>query len=54
MVIIFCSSVVRAAIVYTYLRLKAYADVKILTASLSEIAGCLKPGYVLKTTGRSS
>ena len=52
-VIVFCSSVVRAAIVYTYLRLKGYADVKILTAGLSEIVGCLKPGYVLKTTGRS-
>jgi len=48
-VIVFCSSVVRAAIVYTYLRLKGHADVKILTAGLSEIAGYLKPGYVLKT-----
>ena len=53
-IIVFCSSVVRAAIVYTYLRLKGYADVKILTAGLSEIAGCLKPGYVLKTTEKSS
>ncbi|RKY40229.1 MAG: rhodanese-like domain-containing protein [Candidatus Makaraimicrobium thalassicum] len=52
-VIVFCSSVVRAAIVYTYLRLKGYSDVKILTVGLSEIAGCLKPGYVLKTTGKS-
>ena len=53
-VIIFCSSVIRAAIVYTYLRLKGYADVKILTDGLSEIAGCLKPGYVLKTMRKSS
>jgi len=53
-VIVFCSSVVRAAIVYTYLRLKGYSDVKILTAGLSEIVGCLKPGYVLKTTEKSS
>jgi len=52
-VIVFCSSVVRAAIVYTYLRLKKYSDVKILTAGLSEIAGCLKPGYVLKTTRKN-
>ena len=52
-VIVFCSSVVRAAIVYTYLRLKEYSDVKILTAGLSEIAGCLKPGYVLKTTRKN-
>jgi len=48
-VIVFCSSVVRAAIVYSYLKLKGYDNVKILTASLSEIAGHLKPGYVLKT-----
>jgi len=53
-VIVFCSSVVRAAIVYTYLRLKGYADVKILTSGLSEIADCLKPSYVLKTMGNSS
>ena len=53
-VIVFCSSVVRAAIVYTYLRLKGYADVRILTAGLSEIAGCLKPGYVLKTMRKGS
>jgi len=52
-IIVFCSSVVRAAIVYTYLRLKGYTDVKILTAGLSEIVGCLKPDYVLKAVGKS-
>ena len=50
-VIVFCSSVVRAAVVYTYLRLMGYTRVSFLTAGLSEIAGCLKPGYVLKTKG---
>ena len=48
-VIVFCSSIVRAAIVYAYLRTKGHEDVKILTAGLSEIAGCMKPGYVLET-----
>ena len=52
-VIVFCSSVVRATIVYTYLRLKGYAYVKILTAGLSEIVSCLKPDYVLKIAGNS-
>ena len=47
-VIVFCSSVVRAAIVYVYLRIKGYDNVKILTADLSEIANCFKPGYILK------
>ena len=53
MVIVFCSSVVRATIVYTYLRLKGYVYVKILTAGLSEIVSCLKPDYVLKIAGNS-
>jgi len=50
-VIVFCSACVRAAIVYTYLRLKDYKDVKILTSSLSEIAAVFKPGYVLRIAG---
>jgi len=53
-VIVFCSSVVRAAIVYTYLRMKGYVDVKILTAHLSDIVNCLKPDYVVKTAGGKS
>ena len=52
-VIVFCSSVVRATIAYTYLKLKGYSDVKVLTAGLSEIADCLKPGYVLQTVSKS-
>jgi len=47
-VVVFCSSVVRAAIVYIYLRFKGYNNVRILVAELSEIAGYLKPGYILK------
>ena len=53
-VIVFCSSAVRSVIVYVYLRMQGYVDVKILTAHLSEIASCLKPGYVLKTVSKSS
>jgi len=51
-VVVFCSSVVRATIVYAYLRLRGYPEVRILTAGLYEIAACLKPGYVLKTAGK--
>jgi len=47
-VIVFCSSIVRAAIVYTYLRVHDHEQVKILTAGLPEIVSYLKPGYVLK------
>lgn len=53
-IIIFCSSIARAAIVYMYLRVKGYNDVKILGAHLSEIANCIKPGYVLKTLSNHS
>jgi len=52
-VIVFCSSVIRAPIVYAYLRVNGYKDVKILTAGLSEMAGYLKPGYVLSTTEKN-
>lgn len=47
-VAVFCSSATRATIVYTYLQLKGYSDVKILLNGLGEIAGFFKPGYVLK------
>jgi rhodanese-related sulfurtransferase len=47
-IIIFCSSATRATIVSVYLQLAGYSDVKILTESVSEIAGFFKPGYVLK------
>jgi rhodanese-related sulfurtransferase len=47
-VVVFCSSATRATIVCVYLQLLGYNDVKILTNSISEIAGFFKPGYVLK------
>lgn len=47
-VVVFCSSATRATIVYTYLQLNGYNDVKIITNSISEIAGFFKPGYLLK------
>jgi len=50
MVFLFCSSCVRAAIVYAYLRLNDYVDVKIITSGLNEIAAVLKPGYIAKLT----
>ena len=49
-VAIFCTSATRATIVYTYLRLAGYENVKILINSISEIAGLFKPGYVLKNS----
>jgi rhodanese-related sulfurtransferase len=47
-VVVFCSSGIRATIVYAYLQLIGYSDVKILLNSIGEIAGSFKPGYVLK------
>ncbi|MDD2402488.1 MAG: rhodanese-like domain-containing protein [Clostridia bacterium] len=47
-VILFCFSATRATIVYTYLKVNEFKDVKILTNTLADIAGFFKPGYVLK------
>lgn len=47
-VVLLCSSATRATIVYAYLKLFGYSEVKILTNSLSEIADFLKTGYVYK------
>jgi|LGOV01.1.fsa_nt_gb rhodanese-related sulfurtransferase len=47
-VVVFCASATRATIIYVYLQLHGYNDVKILLDSISEIAGFFKPGYVLK------
>ncbi len=49
-IVLFCSSSTRATIVYAYLQLAGYDNVKILTNTLSEIAGYFKPGYVLKNS----
>ena len=48
MIVLFCSSCVRASIVYSYLRLNDYVNVRILVSGLNEIAAVLKPGYILK------
>lgn len=48
MVVLFCASNPRAAIVYAYLQVNGYENVRILTNSISEIAGLFKPGYVLE------
>lgn len=45
---VFCSSATRATIVSAYLQCTGYSNVKILLSSIDEIAGYLKPGYVLK------
>jgi len=47
-IVLFCSSCVRASIVYAYLRLNDYVNVKILVSGLNEIAAVFKPGYILK------
>ena len=45
---VFCSSVVRAAIVYTYLKAKGYEDVLILEGGYNDIVDEFKPGKLLK------
>ncbi|OPL09474.1 MAG: hypothetical protein AVO33_06670 [delta proteobacterium ML8_F1] len=47
-VVLFCSSATRATIVYAYLLLMGYGDVKILNHTLGEVAEYFKPGYVQK------
>ncbi|MFA9423751.1 MAG: rhodanese-like domain-containing protein [Sedimentibacter sp.] len=49
-IVVFCSSATRATIVFAYLQLHDYNDVKILLNSIDEIAGFFKPGYVLKNS----
>lgn len=47
-VILFCSSITRAAIAFAYLKTKGYEDVKILTLKIEEISSYFKPGFVNK------
>jgi len=47
-VIIFCSSAVRSVIAWTYLNVKGFENIKILTSKIEEIAGYFKPGNILK------
>ena len=48
LIIIFCSSIVRAAIVYPYLLAKGFDEVKILHATTENLASVLKPGPIYK------
>lgn len=44
---VFCSSATRATIVFCYLRMIGY-DAKILMDHIGDLAGNIKPGFVLK------
>ncbi|MBN2259885.1 MAG: hypothetical protein JW702_05050 [Clostridiales bacterium] len=46
MIIVFCTSANRSAIIYTYLKTKDY-NARILSNPIEEIAGYFKPTYVL-------
>ncbi|MHA1973218.1 MAG: rhodanese-like domain-containing protein [Candidatus Hodarchaeales archaeon] len=46
---IFCSSGVRATIVYVYLRLQGYDDIRIVEGGYTNIVEEFKPGKLLKT-----
>ena len=48
LIIIFCSSIVRAAIVYPYLLAKGFDEVKILHATTENLVSVLKPGPIYK------
>lgn len=45
---IFCSSSIRNVIVFTYLKSKAYENVKILSGGYYSLADALKPGKLYK------
>ena len=51
-VAVFCSGVIRAAIVYAYLLSKGFGDVRVLEGGYSALTEALKPGKVLKTIQR--
>lgn len=54
---IFCSAGIRAAIIYAYLRVKNYTQVRILVGGLEDLAKHAKPGSLwkrLQARGQSS
>ncbi|MDD2389024.1 MAG: rhodanese-like domain-containing protein [Desulfobacterales bacterium] len=48
LIVVICSSVFRAAMVYTYLRYKGFEQVKGLAAGIEQMAAFLKPGPIFK------
>jgi len=45
---VFCSAGIRAAIVYAFLRVNGYDNVKIIVGGYEEITNMLKPGMIWK------
>ena len=45
---VFCSSGIRAAIVYAFLKVNGYDDVRIIVGGYEAITSCLKPGQIWK------
>ncbi|MGM0611826.1 MAG: rhodanese-like domain-containing protein, partial [Thermodesulfobacteriota bacterium] len=51
LIIVMCSSIFRAALVYGYLLSRGFEAVKGLTGTLEQMAGQLKPGPLYKRSG---
>ena len=47
-------SIPLAAMVYPYLRMRGFTEVRILTEDFADIAGYFKPGYALKHAEKKS
>ncbi|SDL50295.1 Rhodanese-related sulfurtransferase [Maridesulfovibrio ferrireducens] len=47
-IILFCTSIFRSAVAYTYLRANGFDEVKGLTASMENLVGIFKPGPLAK------
>jgi len=53
MIGVFCSSAVRSAIVYAYLRCKGYGEVRIVTGGYAAVVEALVPGNLLRHLQRT-
>jgi rhodanese-related sulfurtransferase len=47
-IVVFCSSIFRGAVAYTYLRANGFQEVKGLTASMEDMLSIFKPGPLAK------
>lgn len=47
-IVVFCSSIFRAAVAYTYLRAKGFDEVKSLTVPMEDMVKAFKPGPLSK------
>lgn len=47
-IVVFCSSIFRAAVAYTYLRTKGFDEVKCLTFPIEDMVKAFKPGPLAK------